>query len=239
MRYVKLLFVLLIVGCSSAKELKGKFVNLEKTDTPKNSAFKIYIKENKSSGKPDKKGSFKIKYPEKGASLTVLAEDGYVVIEKPIPEKTESVIVLINDLKEMIKFLEKGQDFDEQYSMAVKEFKKLPISIDQFPIFPGCENKEIKYYQKCFQKKLNKHVGRTFDAQIANKIGLQGKNKIHVVFEVDKEGNINVISAKAPHPRLKKEGIRVVKKLPKMKPGINRNKFVRVNYSLPITFKVQ
>ncbi len=239
MKYIKLLAVFLFISCGSAKELKGKFVNLEKTDTPKNSAFKISVKETGTLKIPNGEGDFKLKYPEKGASLVVLTDEDYVVIEKTIPLKAERAIILINDLSEMMKFLEKGQDFDKQYAIALKEFKELVPSIDQFPIYPGCETKEVKYYQKCFQKKLNKHIGRTFNTEIANELGLQGKNRIYIVFEIDKKGEINIISTKAPHPRLKNEGIRVAKKLPKMKPGINRNKPVKIRYSLPIVFKVE
>ncbi|PHO01694.1 hypothetical protein CSC82_22240 [Rhodobacteraceae bacterium 4F10] len=45
--------------------------------------------------------------------------------------------------------------------------------------------------------------------------------------------------ARAPHPRLKKEAERVARKIPKMKPGRQRGRAVRVGYTLPITFNVE
>jgi len=61
--------------------------------------------------------------------------------------------------------------------------------------------------------------------------------RISVIFKIDKNGNVIDIRARAPHPRLVKEAIRVLNMLPKMKPGIQRGKPVVVPYSLPINFQ--
>ena len=47
------------------------------------------------------------------------------------------------------------------------------------------------------------------------------------------------IRAKAPHPKLQKEAIRIVKLLPKMKPGRQRGKAVGVKYTLPMRIEVE
>ena len=56
--------------------------------------------------------------------------------------------------------------------------------------------------------------------------------------EIDKNGEIINIRAKAPHKRLEKEAIKVVNKLPKMEPGKQRNRNIGVKYTLPIVFEV-
>lgn len=240
MRYLKLLVILFLVSCSSAKQLNGVFVNLEKEAKPEKSTFKISIKEDDKSEIPDKNGNFKIKYPKEGGSLIVLTDEDYVILEKPIPAKADRAIVLVNNFNEMALFLEKGQNFDKEYDVAVEKFKKLPILLDQFPIYPGCENTEIKHYKKCFLKKLNRLVARSFNADLATVLGLSpGSKRINVFFEIDKKGVVNIISVKAPHPRLKKESIRVAKKIPVVKPGIHRNKPVKVKYNLPIVLRVE
>ena len=66
-----------------------------------------------------------------------------------------------------------------------------------------------------------------------------GKNKIYVGFRIDKKGFITEIQVRAPHPRLKKEAVRVVKTLPRMTPGKQRGKPVGMKYSLPISFNVE
>ena len=52
-------------------------------------------------------------------------------------------------------------------------------------------------------------------------------------------GNIVDIQARAPHKKLKEEAIRVIKLLPKMEPGKQQGKPVKVRYSMPIIFKIE
>ena len=68
---------------------------------------------------------------------------------------------------------------------------------------------------------------------------LSGRQRISVIFKIDKNGDVVGVRARAPHPRLVKEATRVVNLLPKMKPGKQRGKAVVVPYSLPIIFQVQ
>ena len=66
--------------------------------------------------------------------------------------------------------------------------------------------------------------------------GAQGR--VIVTFVVEHDGSIsNVEIAKsAGNKWLDQEGIRLVKSMPKWKPGVLKGKVVRVKYSVPITF---
>jgi len=70
-------------------------------------------------------------------------------------------------------------------------------------------------------------------------INLSGKQKIFVLFKIDKNGDIVNIEARAPHKRLELEAIKAVKKLPKMEPGKQRTRPVGVKYVLPITLHLE
>ena len=87
--------------------------------------------------------------------------------------------------------------------------------------------------------KINKLITRKFNTDIASDAGLEGIQKINVVFKIDKHGNVSQVQARAKHPMLVKEAERVVKKIPQMEPGKQKNKEVEVLYSLPIVFKVR
>ncbi len=86
---------------------------------------------------------------------------------------------------------------------------------------------------------MQKHVQRKFNSELASDLGLSGKLKIYVQFKITKTGGIQIMGARAPHKRLKKEAIRVVKLLPKMQPGKQRGRPVNVTYMLPISFNVE
>ena len=60
-----------------------------------------------------------------------------------------------------------------------------------------------------------------------------------MIFKIDKNGNVTGVRARAPHKSLEDEAIRVIRLLPKMKPGLQDGKPVVVPYSLPIIFSVE
>ncbi len=92
--------------------------------------------------------------------------------------------------------------------------------------FPGGEEAcfkwlgdNIRYPKDCLKKKIE---GRVF-----------------VNFVVEKDGSItDVKTLRSPHKSLSKEAERVVKAMPKWKPGRFNNEPVRVRYTLPIAFKM-
>ena len=112
-------------------------------------------------------------------------------------------------------------------------------AIEDAPIFPGCERKKDNARKKCMSDKITKHVQRKFNGDIADELGLNGVQKIYVMFKIGKNGEIIQVQSRAPHPRLQKEAERVINMLPKMKPGKQRGVPVNVQYSLPIIFQVQ
>lgn len=111
--------------------------------------------------------------------------------------------------------------------------------IDEVPVYPGCERGNNAEKRNCMAKNIAQFVSREFNTDIADDLGLSGKQRINVIFKIDKNGNVIEVRSRAPHQKLEKEAVRVVKMLPKMKPGRQRGKPVIVPYSLPITFVLQ
>ncbi|MCH3884435.1 M56 family metallopeptidase [Tenacibaculum aquimarinum] len=118
-----------------------------------------------------------------------------------------------------------------------KVIEDVPFSIIETPpTFPGCPEGD----KDCFNKNMREFVRDNFDASLGKSLGLSpGKKKIYVQFKIDKDGSIADVNARAPHPDLKAEAVNMIDKLPKMKPGIQRGKKVRVGYTLPITFMIE
>jgi len=155
-----------------------------------------------------------------------------VEIEETVLESTESdqnQAVVVNDIKVINEVVE-VEEVPEDVPFAI---------IEEAPVFPGCKgSKEEK--KQCLQEKIQKHVNDNFNTGLASELGLPaGKKKVHVQFNIDKDGNITNVAARGPHVRLEKEAVRVVEKLPKMIPGKQRGRPVGVKYTLPITLIVQ
>ena len=110
------------------------------------------------------------------------------------------------------------------------------MTIDKVPTFPGCEEGG----KKCFSKMVQKHFSKNFDSKMVNTLGLEsGRKRVFIGFRIDEEGNVVNVAARAPHPKIKAEVIKVMNTLPKMIPGEHKGKKVVVKYSIPFTLLVE
>lgn len=114
-----------------------------------------------------------------------------------------------------------------------------PSVLQEMPTYPGCEGLDRVAKFKCLNKKVNKHIQKHFNTSLAQDLGLkEGSKRISIEFIIDEQGDIASVRANAPHPKLKKEAQRIINKLPKMKPGKQHNKTVKVKYNVPINFNI-
>jgi protein TonB len=111
--------------------------------------------------------------------------------------------------------------------------------VEQVPVFPGCKgNKE--QLKKCMNEKIRRLVAKNFNTEIAQDLGLSGERvRIFTQFTIDKDGKITAIKTRSKYKDLEKEAEKVIKTFPKMKPGKQRGRPVKVTYTLPIIFNVE
>ncbi|MDR0546339.1 MAG: energy transducer TonB [Dysgonamonadaceae bacterium] len=96
--------------------------------------------------------------------------------------------------------------------------------VDTMPVFDGNLNQW-----------LSSNIRYPIDAI---ELGQEGKVVLRFVVETDGSiGNIQIL--RSLYPSLDREAVRVVKKMPKWKPGMQNGQTVRVYYTLPIHFRIQ
>ncbi|MCD2257856.1 M56 family metallopeptidase [Psychroserpens luteolus] len=111
--------------------------------------------------------------------------------------------------------------------------------IHEVPTFSFCDSfKSQEERKQCLVDNISKHVNKKFNTDLAKKLGLSGRQRINVMFKIDKKGVVTGVKARAPHPALEEEAIRVINELPQFIPGKHKGKPVVVPYSLPILFQV-
>ncbi|GAA3553448.1 energy transducer TonB [Snuella lapsa] len=188
------------------------------------------------------------------ASHPALEAEAIRVIEslpKIIPGENNGKKVIVPYSLPIIFQVQDQSTVDETVVIAYGENKKKDISeeaievpfavIDQVPVYPGCEDLATNQERKqCMSDKIRELINRKFNTDIAKSLGLEGRQRINVIFKIGENGTISMddIRARAPHKDLEAEAIRVIKELPKMMPGKQRGKNVTVPYSLPIVFEV-
>ena len=169
----------------------------------------------------------------------------------PPPAVVQETIQIVEDVEEIeetvIESTEIGQDdaIEEIVEVADVEVEEIDEDvqvafavIEDVPVYPGCEGLSKKGTKDCFQKKVQEHVAKNFNyPQTALDLGIQGR--VSVIFIIDKTGHIKGIRSRGPDKILQNEAERIIGKLPKMKPGKQRGKAVKVAYAVPIFFKYQ
>ncbi|MBR8703663.1 energy transducer TonB [Porphyromonas levii] len=99
--------------------------------------------------------------------------------------------------------------------------------LEEMPEFPGGQAAMMKWLSKNIQY-----------PPIAAENNIQGR--VMVSFVVEPDGSIsNVQIARGVDSNLDKEAIRVVKQMPKWKPGMQTGKPVRARFTLPVQFRLQ
>ena len=108
-----------------------------------------------------------------------------------------------------------------------EEENKVFDIVEQQPLFPGGPTALMKYLFE-----------NTKYPVVAQENGVQGR--VTVQFVVEKDGSISDVHVlRGVDPSLDKEAVRVVKSMPRWTPGKQNGITVRVNYRVPVLFRLQ
>ncbi|MDR1793010.1 MAG: energy transducer TonB [Bacteroidales bacterium] len=157
-------------------------------------------------------------------------------VAPPPPEQTVATTI-INVVQDNVKVedfsidaeADESSKFDEIVFVEdtkVEEVHEMEIFkvVEEEPAFPGGEEARIKFLKD-----------NIVYPKIARETNQEGT--IRVGFVVERDGSITHVKVlRGESPALCEEAIRVTKMMPKWKPGKQRNKAVRVEFSMPITF---
>lgn len=153
----------------------------------------------------------------------------------PPPQQVADVLNVVEDDVEIEEELEvEDAEADQSTEIQIVEIdeeeeEEAPIFfiVEDMPEFPGGE------------LGLKKFIANNVNyPTIARENDIQGK--VFVRFAVTATGKVDKVQiVRGVDPLLDKEAIRVVKSLPKWKPGQQRGKPVSVWYTVPINFQLQ
>ncbi len=145
----------------------------------------------------------------------------------PPPPPPPEVIEIVEDEVEIEDELEiEDTESDEDIAIEIEEEAddEFFMVVENMPEFPGGDLGLMNYIRKNVKY-----------PPIAKEYNITGK--VYVSFIVDKTGSVtNVKIVRGVDKNLDAEALRVVKSLPKYKPGKQRGKAVRVMFTIPINF---
>ncbi len=193
-------------------------------------------------------GVFEIKSYDKreiadiGRTVEVVEEEMVEITkqeQKPqpveVPKQTTQIQVVEDDVEvedvEINAEVDQNEVIEEYVAPEIEEEEIVEAEIftivEEMPDFPGGMAKLAEYLAKNIKY-----------PQMARESGIQGR--VFVNFVVEPDGSVsNVNVMRSLGGGCDEEAMRVVKSMPKWKPGKQRGKAVRVSYILPVNFKLQ
>lgn len=161
--------------------------------------------------------------------------------EKPVvPEKVEVKVmsdllqIVDNDTKVTTDF--DFTDFDANTEIIQTVEIQEEVIVDDQPFLkaekmPSFQGGDLTTFRNWVQTRLKYPT-------IAAENGIQGQ--VILSFVIERSGELtNITVLRSPDNSLSQEAIRVLKQSPKWTPGMQRNKPVRIKYTLPVVFKIQ
>jgi protein TonB len=121
-------------------------------------------------------------------------------------------------------------DFEFEVEEVVENIveEEIFVTAEEMPTFQGGDLSKFRNWVQSNVKY----------PQIALENGIQGN--VVIKFVVEKDGKLsNIQVLQSPDKTLADAAVQVLQKSPKWKPGKQRNKPVRVTYTLPVSFKIQ
>ena len=154
----------------------------------------------------------------------------------PAVQEVEILNVVDDDVKTESVEIKTEDDKDVEVVIAppveapvVEEVEEeIFVVVESMPEFPGGQQEMMKYIAENIKYPV-----------IAQENGIQGR--VICQFVIEKNGSVTDIQVvrSSGDASLDKEAERVIKTMPKWKPGKQRGKPVRVKYTIPVSFRLQ
>ena len=156
----------------------------------------------------------------------------------PAPPQQTTIIQIVDDDIEIEDEIEIDVEADQQTQVQeyvppvdmgnTEEAEEVQIFtvVESMPSFPGGEEARITY--------LNENIKYP---QMARESGIQGR--VFVTFVVERDGRVTDVKVlRGIGGGCDEEAVRVIQNMPKWEPGKQRGKPVRVQFNMPILFKL-
>lgn len=161
-------------------------------------------------------------------------------VKPPPPPPPPAVADILNIVEDDVELDEELEIMDTEMSQddivdfsnmvfeeETREEGEIFMIVEEMPEFPGGTEALQKYLAQSVRYPV-----------IAQENGIQGR--VYIQFVINQNGEVtNATILRGVDPSLDREALRVVEAMPKWKPGKQRNRPVRVSYTVPINFVLQ
>ena len=104
------------------------------------------------------------------------------------------------------------------------------------PVFNGCEELSIEETRECFNNKVSTFIKREFNLSISKGLNLSEPKQVEAFFIIDENGNLTGMKVRDSEVTVQAEILRVLRKMPMMKPASQNGESVSVLCSFIVKY---
>ena len=104
------------------------------------------------------------------------------------------------------------------------------------PIYNGCDKLSEKEIKKCFNNKVSTFIKREFNLNISRDLNLSEPKQVEAFFIINENGNLTGMKVRNSELTIQAEILRVLRKVPIMKPAIHKGNSVAVLCSIIVKY---
>ena len=108
--------------------------------------------------------------------------------------------------------------------------------VEIVPIYNGCEELSIGETRECFNNKVSTFIKREFNVNLFEDLNLSEPKQVEAFFIINENGNITGMKVRDSEVTVQSEILRVLRKIPVMKPASQNGESVSVLCSIVITY---
>ena len=104
------------------------------------------------------------------------------------------------------------------------------------PVYNGCEELSEEEIRKCFNNKISKFIKQEFNLNISRDLNLSEQKQVEAFFIINANGNLTGMKVRNSELTIQAEILRVLRKVPVMKPAIHNGNSVAVLCSIIVKY---
>lgn len=108
--------------------------------------------------------------------------------------------------------------------------------VENTPVYNGCEELLIEETRECFNTKVSTFIMREFNLSVSKDLNLSEPKLVEAFFIINENGNLTGMKVRDSEVTVQAETLRVLRKMPVMKPATHNGESVSVLCSIIVKY---
>ena len=158
--------------------------------------------------------------------MKINAVQEQIMVQGNIAENEEQALL---SLCSIISHNDGLANYDSNSRMVLKD-------VELAPIYNGCEELSIQETRECFNNKISTFVEQEFNLSLSKVLNLSEPKHVDAFFIIDENGKVTGMKVRDAEVTIQAEVLRVLRKMPEMKPALHNGKPISVLCSIIIKY---